>query len=177
MKPAPLLVVLLPLLFGGCGKKESVAEVKPEEPVAETKPAETEFVSPNLKYETEDDAVTITGCDKKASGALIIPADIEGKSVTTIGKEAFSRCSSLTRITIPDGVTSIGVTTFSDCSRPQVRRVLSNQTSREMLPWWADSPPFRNSTRSRRTLGTPARDSEDFEWLVTSRYPISLSHE
>jgi hypothetical protein len=48
MKPAPLLVVLLPLLFGGCGKKESVAEVKaveekqqevtPEEPVAETKP-------------------------------------------------------------------------------------------------------------------------------------------
>ncbi len=41
MKPAPLFAVLLPLLFGGCGKKESVAEVKPEEPVAETKPAET----------------------------------------------------------------------------------------------------------------------------------------
>ena len=50
MKPATLLAVLVPLLFGGCGEKESVAEVraveekqqevKPEEPVTENKPAD-----------------------------------------------------------------------------------------------------------------------------------------
>ena len=44
MNPLPfiLLAVSLPLLLGGCGDEESVAEVKeevkPEEPVAETKP-------------------------------------------------------------------------------------------------------------------------------------------
>ena len=32
------VLVSLPLLFGGCGEKESVAETKPEEPVAEAKP-------------------------------------------------------------------------------------------------------------------------------------------
>ena len=92
MRPVLLLSVTLPLLLGGCGEKESVTEVtaveekqqevKPEEPVAETKPTEAVSVSPDLKYETEGDAVTITGCDKKASGALIIPATIEGNPVT-----------------------------------------------------------------------------------------------
>ena len=100
--PFILLAISLPLLLGGCGEKSSSEgsesasekptapseevkaveeiqqEVKPEEPVAETKPTEAVSVSPHLKYETEGDAVTITGCDKKASGALIIPATIEG---------------------------------------------------------------------------------------------------
>ena len=57
---------------------------------------------PNLKYETEGDAVTITDSNKKASGDLIIPTFIEDIPVTSIGEEAFRFCTSLTSITIPD---------------------------------------------------------------------------
>jgi hypothetical protein len=108
-----VVLMSLPLLLGGCGgdKKEPVAAVKPvEEKQDEVKP-----VDPNLKHESEGDAVTITGCDEKASGALTIPATIEGKSVTSIGRAAFVDCRSLTSITIPDGVTSIGYGAFLDC--------------------------------------------------------------
>ena len=87
MNPVPLflIIVTLPLLLGGCGEKATV------EPVAEVKPTEEAPLNPNLKYEIKGDAVTITGCDKKASGALIIPVNIEGKHVTSIGIEMLVR--------------------------------------------------------------------------------------
>jgi hypothetical protein len=36
--------------------------------------------------------------------------------VTSIGSSAFSGCSSLTGVTIPEGVTSIGSYAFNNCS-------------------------------------------------------------
>ena len=97
MKNLLLLAISLPLLLGGCGDKPNL---KYE----------------NLKYEIKDGTVTITGCDIKASGELIIPAIIEGKTVTSIGNEAFRDCKSLTSITIGNGVTSIGGNAFLFCS-------------------------------------------------------------
>ena len=85
-------------------------------PVALPNPTEEAPVKPNLKYEIKDDEVTITGCDKKASGALTVPATIEGKPVTSIESSAFFTCTNLTSITIGDGVTSIGKNAFWFCT-------------------------------------------------------------
>ena len=82
----PFLQIAIEVASGGGILYDN--EVKPEEPLAKTKSAEPVSVSPNLKYEIKDDTVTITGCDQKATGKLVIPATIEGKTAERIGEKA-----------------------------------------------------------------------------------------
>ncbi|MCH5273417.1 MAG: leucine-rich repeat protein [Lachnospiraceae bacterium] len=61
-------------------------------------------------------AVSATaGAQSSLSGDVIIPSEYKGQPVTTIPEGAFSSCTGITSITIPDSVTSIGKKAFSGC--------------------------------------------------------------
>ena len=60
--------------------------------------------------------VEITDYPENATGSVVIPAEIGGKPVTSIGYFAFQSCTGLTSVTIPSSVTSIGWYAFSGCT-------------------------------------------------------------
>ena len=62
-----------------------------------------------------DGTVEITGYSGD-NEIINIPSTINDKKVTSIGDYAFSDCSGLTSVTIPDSVTSIGNCAFDGCS-------------------------------------------------------------
>ena len=72
-------------------------------------------VPEGLQYSSSDNEVTITGYTGSAA-EIAIPHTIESNPVTAIETKAFKGSTSLTSVTIPEGVTSIGERAFENCS-------------------------------------------------------------
>ena len=73
--------------------------------------------SGDYRYEVNDDGTTVTITRYIGSATtIIIPSTLDGKTVTSIGKDVFRDCSGLTSIGIQSGVTSIGEAAFWGCS-------------------------------------------------------------
>lgn len=65
-----------------------------------------------FRYRDEGTSITIINYPENAVGAVVIPAKIIGKPVTSIGEAAFNFCDRVTSFSIPESVTSIGVGAF-----------------------------------------------------------------
>ena len=64
----------------------------------------------------DDGTIEITKYNGKC-GNVVVPSSIDGKKVTSIGKNAFSGCKKLTNIIIPDSVKNINENAFVGCNK------------------------------------------------------------
>ena len=85
-------------------------------------------VPEGLRYSSSDNEVTITGYTGSAA-EIAIPHTIESNPVTAIETKAFKGSTSLTSVTIPEGVTSIGERAFENCSSLKSVTIPSSVTS------------------------------------------------
>ncbi len=80
-----------------------------------------EFENNGIRYKIgENNTVSVVARDAKYSGDIVIPSHVSyngsNYDITSIGESAFSDCSGLTSLTLPNSVTSIGNSAFLDCS-------------------------------------------------------------
>lgn len=81
-----------------------------------------------LTYQLYTDHAEITECDQ-AAVSVSIPSSIEGKPVTVIGVGAFSGCTSLKEVTIPDCVTTISTSAFRHCKNMKLSKLPDSLTT------------------------------------------------
>ncbi|MCI7304005.1 MAG: leucine-rich repeat protein [Clostridiales Family XIII bacterium] len=61
------------------------------------------------------DSGAIVDCDKGVTKA-VVPAEVEGSAVTSIGERAFSDCAALEQVELPDSITAIESAAFIRCA-------------------------------------------------------------
>lgn len=82
-----------------------------------TAEASTSYTSGYYTYTVDSDGnATITAVDTAISGEVVIPSEIDGYTVQKTGEKAFDSCVNITSITIPEGLKSLGKSTFNGCS-------------------------------------------------------------
>ncbi len=128
----------------------------------------------NLTYEIEDGKVTITDCNGYITGALSIPAEIEGYPVTSIGSRAFYNYYYLKSITLPNSITSIGEGAFEKCDSLESITLPNGITSiGEYVFRWCDS--LKNITLPNSITSIGESAFEGCSSLESITFPNSIT--
>lgn len=79
---------------------------------------QAETSGPYTYEKTGDTSIEITGFDwhQEEKSDVIIPSEIDGYTVTSIGEEAFEGCSYLISVDVPSTVTTIKKEAFANCT-------------------------------------------------------------
>ncbi len=126
--------------------------------------SEVKYIYGNYQIDSEG---KISAVDKNAvSGDIVIPGKIGDRTVTGIGSYAFSGCTDITSVTIPEGVTSIYEYAFSYCS------TLSSFTLPSSLEHLGGSVFYNCSNLTEITYNSKMDDwkkiNRDYYWLSGS---------
>lgn len=85
--------------------------------IAPISPAVSAATSGYYTYTVSNGRATITECDIAIRGQVIIPETLGGYPVKTISSYAFSFCTDIRSVVIPNSVTTIGRCAFMYCTR------------------------------------------------------------
>ncbi len=109
-------------------------------------------LAPPPSYFTVDTTGTqITGYNGTDT-VVVIPSEINGITITSIGSQAFIRKASITSVTIPDSVTTIGNSAFSNCEGlTSVTIPDSVTTIKSDVFWGCSSLEFVHTDRTKTT--------------------------
>lgn len=83
----------------------------------------------NLTYNNYGDYIEISDCKMYETREAVVPSEIEGVPVTSIGDFAFEFCYFLSSLEIPDSITSIGRGAFYNCMSLTSLKIPSGVTS------------------------------------------------
>ena len=83
----------------------------------------------------EDDTVAISAYNGKNQKSVTIPSELNGYKVTEISTRAFSDNNALRNVTIPEGVTRIGISAFSGCMNLESVNLPASLVSMEGNPF------------------------------------------
>lgn len=85
------------------------------EETSDTETTYTDVSEFTFTFDKENNTATLTGYKESTGGAVVIPPSVNGYTITAIGIRAFYD-KSISSVTIPNTVTTIGESAFYYCS-------------------------------------------------------------